>query len=172
MIVSLRTLTYDELKGKLDKDDKIIIWTCNLCIKLCGTGGEEVGNDLAEKLKADGFNIITMEQIGYACHMVLIRNRLKEPYTKPMFQKADTVIVLTCTDGFEKAERLFSRGKFKMKKIIEASATVGIGVYNAKDGMRVCNPIPEFGLKADVKGIPLTKMASASKGKMHAGKFE
>ena len=147
-----------------------------MCIKLCDTGGEAVANHLADKLVEDGYNVLRSEYIGYGCHMGLIRNRLREPFTKPIFKKADTLIVLTCTDGWEKAERVFSRGRNKMKKLIQASATVGIGVYSDEKGMRVCNPTEDiaekYGIQADIKGTPLEEVAKASNGEMHAGGFE
>lgn len=164
MIVSLRTLTYDELKVQLTKEDNIVIWTCNLCIKLCGVGGETVANDLATKLKDDGYNVLHVEPIGYGCHLGLVRNRTREDITKSIFDQVDTIIVLTCTDGFEKVERVFRK-----KKVIQASATVGIGAYSSKTGMRLVNPFPETGLKASVKGTSLKEVAK--KLKMYSTPF-
>jgi hypothetical protein len=164
-------MTYDELKAALDPKDKIILWTCNLCIRLCGTGGQEVVEDLEEKLINDGFNIIWTEKIGYGCHLGLIRDRTKEPTTSPYYTDADTMVILTCTDGFEKAEKAFSRGKYKMNKIIQASQTVGIGVYSTKKGMRLVNPLIDLDLPVVPEGTPLEIIAEKSKGKLHAGKF-
>ena len=164
MIVSLRTLTYEELKVQLTKEDKIAIWTCNLCIKLCGVGGENVANDLAAKLEKDGYEVLHVEPIGYGCHMGLVRNRTREEETKSIFEQVDTVIVLSCTDGFEKVERVFRK-----KKVIQASATIGIGAYSSETGMRLVNPFPETGLKASVKGTSLED--AAKKLKMHSTPF-
>ena len=75
--------------------------------------------------------------------------------TKPIFELLDTLIVLTCTDGFEKVERVFG----KKKKIIQVTETVGIGGYSSEKGMRLVNPYPELGLKADIEGIPLAVVA-------------
>ncbi|MHA2427819.1 MAG: hypothetical protein ACXADB_07335 [Candidatus Hermodarchaeia archaeon] len=164
MIVSLRTLTYEELTNQLTKEDKIAIWTCNLCIKLCGVGGEKVANDLAHKLKKDSYNVIHVEPIGYGCHLGLVINRKKEEETKGIFEQVDTIIVLSCTDGFEKTERVFRK-----KKVIQASATIGIGAYSSKTGMRLVSPFPETGLKASVKGTTLEE--AAKKLKMHSKSF-
>ncbi|MFQ6123672.1 MAG: hypothetical protein ACE5R6_03575 [Candidatus Heimdallarchaeota archaeon] len=164
MIVSLRTLTYNELKGQLSKDDKIVIWTCNLCIRFCGVGGETVANDLAAKLKDDGFNVLHVETIGYGCHLGLVRNRTREVITKGIFEQANAFIVLSCTDGFEKVERVFRK-----KKVIQASATVGIGAYSSETGMRLVNPFADTGLKASVKGISLKE--AAKKLKMYSTPF-
>lgn len=171
MIVSLRSMNYKQLTDNLDPTDKVILWTCNLCIRLCGTGGMEVVDDLEEKLTNDGYNILWKEKIGYGCHMGLIRNRTKEPKTEPLFKEADTMVVLTCTDGFEKAEKTFKRGKYKMKKIIQASETVGIGVYSVAKGMRLVNPLIDLDLPVNPEGTSLDQVAQLSKKKLYAGKF-
>jgi hypothetical protein len=158
MIVSLRSLTYEELTDQLTKDEKIAIWTCNLCIKLCGVGGEKVANDLAEKLRNDNYNVTHVEPIGYGCHMGLVRNRTREEATKSVFEDVDTVIVLSCTDGWEKVERVFRK-----KKVIQATATVGIGAYASDKGMRLVSPFPETGLKASIEGTSLEEAAKKLK---------
>jgi hypothetical protein len=155
MIVSLRKLTYDDLKKQLNFTDEIGIWTCNLCIKLCGLGGEVVSKNLAQKLQDDGYSVSHIETLGYACHMGYVRDRTRNPLTKPIFQKLDTILVLTCTDGFEKVERVFRKGK----KLIQITETVGIGGYSSDKGMRLVNPYPELNLDADIEGIPLEVVA-------------
>lgn len=155
MIVSLRKITYEQLKEHLNPSDNIAIWTCNLCIKLCELGGEVVAKNLAKKLQDDNYKINHIETLGYACHMGYIRDRTRNPMTKPIFENINTIIVLTCTDGFEKVERVFG----KDKKIIQVTETVGIGSYSSEKGMRLVNPYPELNLKADIEGIPLSVVA-------------
>lgn len=155
MIVSLRKITYEELTKQLNKEkDVIALWTCNLCIKLCETGGAEVAENLATKLKDEGYNVIHTEVLGYSCHLGLVRDRTRDPMTKPIFEEANTIIVLTCTDGFEKVERLFRK-----KKVIQVTETIGIGAYSSKTGMRLVNPYPETKLPASVKGTALKEAA-------------
>ena len=155
MIVSLRKISYEDLKKQLEPTEKIAIWTCNLCIKLCGLGGQKVAESLANKLKEDNFDVIHIETLGYACHMGYVRDRSKNPLTKPIFEKADTILVMTCTDGFEKVERVYKKGK----KLIQITETVGIGAYSSDKGMRLVNPYPELNLKANIEGIPLPVVA-------------
>ncbi|MFW9991114.1 MAG: hypothetical protein ACFFD4_03555 [Candidatus Odinarchaeota archaeon] len=155
MIVSLTKITYDKLTNQLTKDDKIAIWTCNLCIKLCGVGGEIVAENLADKLREDGYNVIHVETIGYGCHMGLVRDRTRDPVTKPIFEKVDTIISIVCTDGNEKVERVFRKGR----KFVFVTETVGVGAYNTETGMRLQLPLVETGLKARDEGIPLKEAA-------------
>ncbi|MHA2297412.1 MAG: hypothetical protein ACXAEU_06170 [Candidatus Hodarchaeales archaeon] len=155
MIVSLTNITYEELKDQLTKDDKIAIWTCNLCIKLCGTGGEVVAENLAIKMRKDGYNVIHVEPIGYGCHMGLVRDRTRDPITKPIFDKVDTIISISCTDGNEKVERVFRKGR----KFIHVTETVGVGAYSSESGMRLQLPLEATGLKAKLEGTSLKDAA-------------
>ena len=41
MIISVRSISYDELKGALSKEDRIALWSCDSCIKSCSLGGSE-----------------------------------------------------------------------------------------------------------------------------------
>ena len=58
MIISLRDISYEELKDKLTKDDKIVLWSCNTCIKFCGIGGYDNMVLLENMLTADGYDVI------------------------------------------------------------------------------------------------------------------
>lgn len=159
MIVSLRTKSYDELKKALSKDEKIVLYSCNLCIKLCnGLGGKEAIEDLAQKLTADGYNIIHTEPIGYGCHFGLVNTRKRGETTKDIFEEADAFVTIICTDGHEKLMKMFKR-----KKLIATAETVGIGMYSTGEGMRLVCPFPETGLTASKEGISLAEAAKKLK---------
>jgi hypothetical protein len=51
---------YGIIKGKLRKWKKIGIISCNSCARACETGGREKMEELAERLKKDGFNYFRM----------------------------------------------------------------------------------------------------------------
>ncbi|MFX1533985.1 MAG: hypothetical protein ACFFDI_07085 [Promethearchaeota archaeon] len=159
MIVSLRTKSYDELKKALSKDEKILLYSCNLCIKLCNDlGGKEAIENLAAKLKNDGYNVIHTEPIGYGCHFGLINSRKRGEATKDIFNSADVIVTIICTDGHEKLMKMY-----KKKKIIATAETVGIGMYSSEEGMRLACPFPETGLPASAEGISLEKAAKKLK---------
>ena len=46
----LRNLDYEQLKEKLDPDDKIVVWSCNDCTKYCDLGGRKNLKALDEAL--------------------------------------------------------------------------------------------------------------------------
>ena len=146
MIVVLRNLDYEQIKEKLDKDDKIVVWSCNDCTKYCDLGGRKNLKALAEALEKDGFNVI----------------RTKHKATKQIYSDATAIIVLACTDGFLKVQRVFRK-----KKVIQVGSSVGLGAYSKKGGMRLVVPLEETGLKPLVEGYSLEE--AATKLKMKSG---
>ncbi|MGY5860997.1 MAG: hypothetical protein RTU09_01290 [Candidatus Thorarchaeota archaeon] len=162
MIVVLRNLDYEQIKEKLDKDDKIVVWSCNDCTKYCDLGGRKNLKALAEALEKDGFNVIRQELVGVSCQPPLIRERTKHKATKQIYSDATAIIVLACTDGFLKVQRVFRK-----KKVIQVGSSVGLGAYSKKGGMRLVVPLEETGLKPLVEGYSLEE--AATKLKMKSG---
>ncbi len=166
MIVSLRKITYEELKKQLKKDDKIVIWSCNNCIKFCnGMGGREAMKRLKEKLEKDGYNVIHTELIGLSCVLDLVHLRAIEEPTKSIFEDATVIIPLTCEDGYANVKHVFPD-----KKVIDVPLTVGLGVFFTEFGaLRLTVPFEKTGLKAPPEGLSLEEVAE--KLGAHAGPF-
>ena len=117
MIIT-KSKSYREIKKKLKKSDKIGIISCNACARMCDTGGEKKMDELAEKLKKQGFNVVDRDLIGIACDF----DQLKKDELK-----GKTNIVLACDSGVYNLKKLFPK-----KKIIPALNTIGIGAYDHK----------------------------------------
>jgi len=166
MIVTLRKLSYDDLKAQLKKDDKIVIWSCNNCVKFCnGFGGRQAMASLKEKLEKDGYNVIHTELIGLSCVLDLVHLRAIEEPTKTIFEEATVVIPLACEDGYENLKYVF-----KKKRIIDVPLTVGLGVFSTEFGaLRLTVPFENTGLEKKIEGIPLEEVAK--KLNAHAGPF-
>lgn len=162
MIVVLRELDYEQLKSKLDPNDRIVVWSCNDCTKYCDLGGRKNLNTLADALEKDGYNIIRRELVGVSCQMNLIRERTKHRSVKEIFKDATAIIVIACTDGYLKVQRVFRK-----KKVIQVGVSVGLGTYSKKEGMRLVIPLEETGLEPSVEGLTLEE--AAKKLKMKAG---
>jgi len=122
MIISLRRYTYDELKSKISKEDRIILMACNTCIKFCDIGGRIRQHQLAEKLREDGYNVIFEDNVGAACLLDLIHKRKTDDATKDIFASADVIIPLTCEDGYDNVAY-----EFPDAKVISVNKTVGLG---------------------------------------------
>ncbi|MFQ5977170.1 MAG: hypothetical protein ACE5OZ_03435 [Candidatus Heimdallarchaeota archaeon] len=154
MIVVLRDSDYDQLRENLTLEDRITVWSCNDCTKYCDLGGRKNLQALAEALKKDGYNVIHQELVGVSCQMNLIRERTKHPATKDIMNESTAIIVLACTDGFLKVQRVFRK-----KKVIQIGVSVGLGAYSKKDGMRLVIPMEETGLEPSVEGLTLEDAA-------------
>jgi len=108
---------YGIIKGMLKKWKKTGIVSCNSCAKACETGGKEKMDELAERLKNDGYDVVNTDLIPMACNIDLVK--------KPKYE-ADVLVVLACDSGVYTLETLFPS-----KKIVPALNTIGIG---ARDG--------------------------------------
>lgn len=165
MIISLRRMTYDDLKTNLKKDDKIVVWACNNCIKFCdGLGGRESMNKLADKLEQDGYGIIRRELIGASCLLDLVRKRKMEESTAKTFEESTIILPLTCEDGYDNVKHVFND-----KKVLNITKTIGLGVFSTKKGMCVNYPFENTGLEPSVDGIPLPE--AAKKLGLHSGPY-
>lgn len=165
MIFSLRNQTYNELTEKLDKDDKIVVWACNFCVKFCGLGGRDNMNALADRLEGDGYNVVRRELIGMSCLQDLVRKRKNEESTAQFFEDATVIIPLTCEDGNANVKHVFDD-----KKVIDATKTLGLGVFSMEKGMTLNYPFESTGLKPSVDGIPVEEVAKATG--CHTGSYD
>jgi len=115
---------YDEIKSKLKKRDKIGIVSCNTCVQLCHTGGEEVMEKLADKLKKDGFEVVDMDLIGVPCDIKQLE--------QPKFG-GNVTIVLACDAGVYNLKKILP----KKHRIIPALKTIGLGAVGETGKIKV-----------------------------------
>jgi hypothetical protein len=109
---------YGVIKGMLKKWKKIGIVSCNSCARICETGGKEKMEELAARLKADGFEVVDMELVPMACAIDAVK--------RPNYQ-ADMLISLACDSGVCTLQSLFPS-----KIVVPANDTIGIGARDAQ----------------------------------------
>jgi len=143
MIISLREISYEELKNKLKKDDKIVLWSCDECIKHCGLGGMEKLKVLEDLLKRDGYNV-QKELISRSCFLNLVRKH------ETTVSDASTIIVLACELGYKCVKTVF-----KDKQVVNTMKTVGTGNYTVYRGSVLTSPLPWTKLEPSVNGYTL-----------------
>jgi len=108
---------YGIIKGMLKKWKKTGVIACNVCARVCETGGKEKMEELAERLKVDGYNVVDTALIPMACNLDLAK--------KPDLT-SDVLVVLACDSG------VFTFAKiYPSKKVVAANNTLGVG---ARDG--------------------------------------
>ncbi len=154
MIISLRDISYAELKDKLSKDDKIVLWSCNTCIKFCGIGGYDNMVLLEEMLTADGYEVIGKELVGIACMYSLTEQHRDHPNKRELFEEATAIICLSCEDGYEVAEAVF-----KDKKVIKVVKTLGVGNFTMDRGPVLTAPFESTGLEQSDEGYSYPEIA-------------
>jgi len=154
MIISLRSLSYSDLLKLLNKSDKIVIWSCNGCVKGLKLGGRAKLSKLADMLKADGFNVIHTELIGMSCVYNLVEKRKIHSATRDIFKEATTIIVLACEDGYDNVKQVFDD-----KKVIKVTKTVGLGGVSVERGPILTHPFEETGLKPNINGYTMSEVA-------------
>jgi hypothetical protein len=93
--------------------EKVGIVSCNSCARACETGGREKMEELAGRLRQDGFDVVDTELVPMACNIEAVK--------KPNYQ-AEYLIVLACDSGVCTLQTLFPN-----KIVVPALETVGIG---------------------------------------------
>lgn len=126
MIIT-KSRPYKEIKKELKKSDKIGIISCNMCARICNTGGKKALNKLANKLKKDGYKVVDTDLIGTPCD----RDQLQKDKLHGNVQ-----VVLACDAGVYNLKKIFPN-----HKIIPALKTIGLGAHDHKGNI---NLIKEF----------------------------
>jgi hypothetical protein len=112
---------YGIIKGMLKKWKKIGIVSCNSCARVCETGGQKVMDELAERLRKDGYDVVDTALVPLACNLDLVR--------RPKLD-ADILVILACDCGVNTIQDIFPG-----KKIVAALNTIGIGARDARGNL-------------------------------------
>ena len=109
---------YGMIRGMLRKWKTVGVVSCNSCARACETGGKEKMEELANRLKQDGFQVMDTELLPMACNI--------DAAKKPDY-KADYLVVLACDSGVCTLQSLFPN-----KVVIPALDTIGIGARDVQ----------------------------------------
>jgi hypothetical protein len=118
---------YGVVRGMLKKWKKIGIVSCNSCARACETGGKEKMDELALRLKQDGFNVVDTELLPMACNV--------DAAKKPNYQ-ADYLIALACDSGVCTLQSLFPN-----KVVVPALDTIGLGARDVQGNIFIMRKI-------------------------------
>ena len=108
---------YGVITGMLKKWKKIGIVSCNSCARACETGGKEKMDELAARLKKDGFDVVDTDLVPMACNV---------DSAKRSELTSDYLVVLACDSGVLTFQTIFPN-----KIVVPALNTEGLG---ARDG--------------------------------------
>ena len=161
MIISLRTITYDDLKKQLTPEDKIVLWSCDTCIRFSGLGGIFKLQILEDMLINDGYQVIRKELLGVSCVDELVEDRKYSDDKKELFEQATAIVVLGCEEAWERVALAFPG-----KKVIQVTQSFGFGNISEERGVRLTNPFADTALEVVPGGIPLEQVAKQT-GTLH-----
>lgn len=153
MIISVRSLSYDDLTSGLSKQDRIALWSCDSCIKSCGLGGSEKMSHLRKILEEDGYHVTATELISVSCHPDLIKERRLNADKRDALEDATAFVVLACEDGYRCV-----KSEFDDKTVIGTAETVGAGGMTKK-GALLTTPFASTGLPNKAEGYTLQEVA-------------
>ncbi|RLJ09043.1 MAG: hypothetical protein DRP13_01425 [Candidatus Aenigmatarchaeota archaeon] len=119
MIIT-ETKPFGMIKTELEKTDKISIIACNMCARMCETGGKTGLKQMKEKVKNAGYSVVDEFLLAPVCDRSVVKKRVKP--------KGNIIISLACDSGTFNIKKLF-----KDKKIISALNTHGLGAFD-EDG--------------------------------------
>jgi len=114
---------YGVIRGMLKKWKTVGIVSCNSCARACETGGKEKMEELAARLKQDGFNVLDTELVPMACNVDAVK--------KPDY-KADYLVALACDSGVCTIQSLFPS-----KIVVQALDTIGLGARDVQGNIYI-----------------------------------
>ena len=124
MMVVARGMDYGDVLDSL-KGRKVALWTCNTCARLCGVGGSDALCRLADRLEADGIDIVSIGHTSASCIMSKVSGRLSGDF--------DVVLSLTCDIGSRCVREGYGTD------VINPLVTLGPGFLDAGDRPMVGN---------------------------------
>lgn len=154
MIISLRSISYEELKSQLTENDRIVIMSCNTCVVSCGIAGNGPMTTLEGMLKADGFNVLGKDLCSCGCTLNIVEGHRADRKKREMYEEATVIIPLICENGLEVIKSVFYD-----KKVISMSKTLGTGNFTMDRGVVLTNPLESTGLEKSDEGYDLYELA-------------
>ena len=105
---------YEEMVSQLDRSDRIAVISCNTCVRVCKTGGEGIMEDLARRLRADGFDVCDEVLVTVACHHDYVADAA-------LTNGVTAAVVMACEVGWISVVQ-----RLRDRKVIRACTTSGL----------------------------------------------
>ena len=110
--------SYGVIRSSLRKWKKIGLISCNSCARLCETGGQMRLDELSERLKRDGFNVVGCDLVPMVCNIDAVKRRSYD---------GDYLVILACDSGVFTVQSLFPN-----KIVVPALDTKGLGARDSQ----------------------------------------
>lgn len=123
MVSLTQAVPYETIKKKLKRDDRIAVITCNTCPRFCGSGGVQKMEQLASRLRGDGFVVTDQLVLTAVCINDYVMNaRLSGGLT--------AAVVLACEAGWSSVKQ-----RFTDKNVIRGTETLGLVIADREKGV-------------------------------------
>ena len=109
---------YGVIRGSLRKRKKIGLIACNSCARICETGGQKKLDELSERLKKDGFDIVGSDVVPLVCNISAVKRRSYD---------GDYLLILACDSGVFTVQSIFPN-----KIVVPALNTEGLGAKDSE----------------------------------------
>jgi len=154
MIISLRAVSYEDLKAQISTDDKIMLLSCNTCVVACGVGGMQKMTSLANMLEADGYKVLGKDLVSIGCTTNLIQRHRDDIKKRHNYEEATVIIPLICENGLEAVQTVFHD-----KKVISITKTAGVGNFTSMGSIVLTHPFESTGMELNSEGYELSEVA-------------
>jgi hypothetical protein len=123
MVSLTKAVPYEKIRSQLKKTDRIAVITCNTCVRFCGSGGVEKMEELASKLRKDGFVVTDQVVLTAACINDYVMNtRFSGGLT--------AAVVLACEAGWSSVKQ-----RFPDKNVVKGTETLGLVIADRNKGV-------------------------------------
>lgn len=123
MVSLTQAIPYKQIRDQLKKNDRIAVITCNTCPRFSGSGGVEKMEELASKLRKDGFTVTDQVVLTAACINDYIMNtRLSGGLT--------AAVVLACEAGWSSVKQ-----RLPDKNVVKGTETLGLVIVDRNKGV-------------------------------------
>ena len=154
--LTVRLFDYEGLKARLKGDDRIVVLSCDACARHSdGLGGQAGMDSLADKLLADGFNVISRQLLAVACSADQLNDRLRNQAIGEICRTADVIIPLSCQKGLDRAGQVLPN-----IPVLTVTRTLGKGTCSPETGARLTEPADGVEIEIeDSEGMSLPEAA-------------
>ena len=119
--------SYGVIRGSLRSWKKVGLISCNSCARICETGGQKRLDELSERLKSDGFNVVGADLVPMVCNIDAVTRRSYD---------GDYLVILACDGALMTFQMLFPS-----KKAIPALNTLGLGARDNQGNILIMKQI-------------------------------
>ena len=149
---------FEEILGYLEGKKKIMLMGCGGCATVFHTGGIREVNEMAERLKKEGKEIVG--KIGapfgvFACYKPMYSMLLKEH--RKEIEECDAILMQSCGDGLQSVREYLEEEMGIFKPIYPANDALGFSSGGPSDFKEECQACGECELGRTVGICPLVQ---------------